>query len=248
MVAHNPYQSPTATDEPSGFATESNDDWLGQPGVRVRLLVTVVILGGSEFLVFVLALGILAYSIVESGPLFATSGGPTLLTAMGLVSLSKTFALPIWAAMPGPQRRYSIGSAILHPIAVTSVSVFCLRAMRGNFVPGMMELFGASAFAMLMTSQALLAIALRAIAVSQQLPFLRVTCGLAVMGYALSAAACSLNVLEVIPRYNDPLVLVSMGTGLLGQLLQILAFFYFFNWLRGVKLASPEADENSVDQ
>jgi hypothetical protein len=248
MVAPNPYQSPTATDEPSGFETESNDAWLGQSGVRARLLATVVILGGSEFFVFVLALGILAFSIVESDPLFATSGGPTLLTTMGLVSLVKTFALPIWAAMPGTQRRYAIGSALLHPIAVIAVSIFCLRAMRGAFVPGMMELFGASALALLMTSQALLALAIRAISVAQQLPFLRVTCGLAVIGYALSAAACSMNVLEAIPRYNDPLVLVSMGTGLLGQLLQILAFFYFFNWLRRVDLASPKTNENGVNQ
>jgi hypothetical protein len=249
MVAPNPYQSPISTaDEPRLAFDEPHSDWILKPGARARLLTTVVILGGSEFVVFVLALGILAYSIVESGALLMTSGGPTLLTAMGFFSLVKTFALPIWAFMPGPQRRFSLVAALLHPIAVTAVSIFCLRIMRGGYMPGMMELFGASAFALLMTSQSLLALAARTIAVSQKLRFLRAICGLAVIGYALSAAACSMNVLEVLPLYNNPLVLISMGTGMLGQLMQILVFFNLFNWARRIGFASPDANENRIDQ
>ena len=245
----NPYQSPVSTSEETSRAfDEPLSDWIFEPGARARLLTTVVILGGSEFVVFVLALGMLAYSIAESGPLFTTSGGPTLLTALGAFSLAKTFALPIWALMPGPQRRLSIVTAILHPIAVIAVSIFCLRAMRGVFMPSMLELFGASAFALLMTSQSLLTLAVRSIAVSQKLRFLRAICGLAVIGYALAAAACSMNVLEVVPRYSDSLVLISMGTGMLGQLLQILVFFQLFNWARSVWLAGPDSDENRIDQ
>ena len=219
----NPYQAPPITTDAAALWNATDPARAPIPReVRLGLGIFIAI----ETTVLLATLGLLGFAFWERQPLFYTTGGQVLMGAIGIASLSKVVGLSVWGRSPGPQRRVALATAVVHPITVVVVASIPVRVLTGGYTGGLFILFAASAYALLMTSQAMLAVATRAIAKELWLRSPQVMFELAIVAYAISAALCSLNALNAVPpTYQDAVVLGSIATGLLGLVLQVAGLF-----------------------
>jgi hypothetical protein len=222
-IVENPYQAPPITTDPASLWASSDPARAPIPR-EVRLALDILI--AIETTVLLAALGVLGFAFWERLPLFYTTGGQVLMGVIGIASLSKVVGLSIWGRSPGPQRRVALVCAVVHPIAVVVMASVPARVLSDGDTGGLFILFAASAYALLMTSQAMLAVATRAIAKQFSLRSPQVLCDLAIVAYAISAALCSLNALNTLPlMYEDAAVLGSIATCLLGLVIQVTGLF-----------------------
>ena len=219
----NPYQAPPITTDPASRVAPINLSQVPIPR-EVRLALSIFI--AIEATVLIAALGVMGFAFLELRPLFDTTGGQILMGVIGIASLSKTVGLSIWGRFPGPQRRVALATAVVHPIAVVVVASIPVRVLTGGYTGGLFILFAASAYALVMTSQAMLAVATRSIAKELRHRSPQVICDLAIVAYAISAALCSFNSLDTVPpTYQDAVVLGSIATCFLGLVLQVAGLF-----------------------
>jgi hypothetical protein len=219
----NPYQAPPITNDPASPGAPIDPSQVPVPR-EVRSALSIFI--ATETTVLLATLGIFGFAFWEREPLFFTTGGQVLMGVMGIASLSKVVGLSIWGRSPGPQRRVALACAVVHPIAVVVIASVPARVLSGGYTGGLFILFAAAAYALLMTSQAMLAVATRSIATQFCLRSPQVMCDLAIVAYAISAALCSLNALNALPRlYLEAAVIGAMAAGLIGLLLQVTGLF-----------------------
>jgi hypothetical protein len=242
----NPYQAPPITTDPASPGAPIHPSQ-GPIPREVRLGLGIFI--ATETTILLATLGVLGFAFWERLPLFYTTGGQALMGVIGIASLSKVVGLSIWGRLPGPQRRVALATAVVHPITVVVVASIPVRVLTGGDTGGLFILFAASAYALLMTSQAMLAVATRSIATQFCLRSPQVMCELAIVAYAISAALCSLNALKALPRmYEDAAVLASMATGLLGLVLQVAGLFGLRCRLGDLVATQPVLHEQRVEQ
>jgi hypothetical protein len=242
----NPYQAPPITTDPASPWNLTNPtQGLITPEMRLALKVFIV----AETTALIAALGVLGFAFWERQPLFYTTGGQVLMGVIGIASLSKVIGFSIWGRSPGPQRRIALACATVHPIAVVVMANVPIRVLTGGYTGGLFILFAATAYALLMTSQAMLAVATRLVAKQFGLRSPQVMCDLAIVAYAISAALCSLNALDVVhPTYEDAAVLGSIATCLLGLLIQVSGLLGLRRRLGELVATQPVLHQQRIDQ
>jgi len=161
------------------------------------LMVSIVVLGLAQFFT---EPTFKSFSTLSSTVGFALIAAALAMTHVGLVLV---------VAVPGDHRSPVIFALVLQVIATIGVASFIVRVIQLQFVGGLLPLFGAAAFAMLLTSQAIVALVIRTIASQYQLvDGIQWSYG-AVIGYALCATVASSWSLHVIPPVIPPRIVLT---------------------------------------
>jgi hypothetical protein len=132
----------------------------------------------------------------------------------------------LWSGLPGREKIFALLAVLVQVIAMLATSGYLIAAFNGRFVGGLFMLFGASAFSMLLTSQAIVALVNRSWAAAFQDQIAVHAGEFAVVGYAICASACAVNAIQWIPAPGQvPTVrLLANVFGILALVLQMVAF------------------------
>lgn len=147
-----------------------------------------VVRGGYRLIVLGTLLGFTAFYGLGSGPaMLRIAQWLTLGIAIG-----GGFALAgtvLWSSVPGRHRRTSIPALALGAVACVLCTAYFTRLVGGAPVHGLLRLFGAASFAMLLTSQALISLATRQWALRRMQQRAARACEASVIAFAVCAVA-----------------------------------------------------------
>ena len=137
-----------------------------------------------------------------------------LLVGLGL--LTAMLGLTQWGALLGVHQKLALLALALQMIAMVAMIGYLSVVVSGRPLSGMLRLFGASGFATLLTSQAIVALIVRSWAERGRFMLATHACELSVMGCAVCAATCSLVALRAIPDGGLTTICVIVIAGIAG--------------------------------
>jgi hypothetical protein len=234
----NPYQAPAAVESSLGheacvatlrerFNAHQQARWYS--GLRL------IRWGHAIVLLSTLFWGALAVT-QTSGLRFGTlSGLAILMSAAGVGLLLILLGVVKWSVLPGGERSFALLVLLLQSVAMLATGAFIVGTLNGRFVGGLFQLFGASAFATLLTSQAIIALLNRSWAVALRNRAAIHASELAVIGYAVCATLCSANALHLFPR-RGPLSTLFLAMFISGVVALAVQQFAYQSNLRSSRL------------
>ncbi len=206
----NPYESP-----PVSIVNLDSALPLG-PGSEVdrerftKLLrkLAVIRMGDGVLTMSIASLGLVLFFKEPGAKSLATSPSLAALTLIALAMAMVYVGLFLVVAVPLIQGKLAIFALVLQTMATIGVVSFVLAVIQRQFVGGLLPLFGAAAFAMLLTSQAIVALVIRSLASSYRIVDAVRWSYCAVIGYALCATVTSAWSLRLIPLGVSPRIVV----------------------------------------
>jgi len=228
MTNLNPYQSPTVVDptiNPVSAGATITDRF--DEKQRSLLLAALKLVNHGHLVVMASAILFgLSVAFRTSGPLAADSvNGAIVLFGVGSGLLVKLLGVSAWCSLSGPEKAFSILAMTLQVLAMFATGIFVIATLNGRFVGGLFPLFGASAFAMLLISQAIIALVNRSWALSLRDKIGTRSSELAVIGYAVCASLCAANSMKMISQkgHLTAVVFMTLVAGITALVLQMIA-------------------------
>lgn len=175
--------------------------------------------GSCLLLAAVIALLVKAYVLQGFSP-----GVTKLVLGIAILALTMTFGgLVYWSVVPGRQRQLVLFSLGLGVFATTLNAAYFFQLVGRPTVSGLFQLFGATAFAMLLTSQALMTLVTRAWSWRHESYYLARVCDLAVIAYAVCAIANTSMAMNRSLSGNTLLIVTQCLTGLIAIAFHLFA-------------------------
>ncbi len=221
----NPYQAPAAVESSGEIALGLpmiSDRFDMRQQTRLRNGLRVIGCGHAITLASVLVFALLLTINIWGVGDIPESWGVAAVISSGAGLVVIWFGLIYWASLPGKVRWYSIIVMVLQLFATFGVASFFARLLLGQSTSGFVELFAAAAFALLLISQALVALIGRSLAKLFPSRLAIHASELAVVGYAIAGTLCSAGALNMLPRrvYGDSIpfaVLAALVVALVAQ-------------------------------
>ncbi len=197
----NPYASPSIDIDPIGPASRDGSPHAFDPVeiTRVVRALRLIRWGDSVQLLSTGMLGLLFYFRSPVAKALSTLSATVTLSFLCTGVLLSFVGLLLLTSHERRHRSISIFAIALQSIGAVSVASFVASIQRSQFIGGLMPLFGAAAFAMLLTSMAIVALVVRTHLTTNH-PVKLVGWGnAAVICYALCATLASALSLHVLP-------------------------------------------------
>lgn len=211
----NPYQSPPTIDDAAAVVqpADTRVDWIPAAITGLRWIQL-----GSRIVLFCISI-LVVYGLLtpDYNPHNLVIGSVFVGSLLGLGAIG--LGLLSWVTVS----RLAVAALVLHLIGGSGVAIYSDVMLRGRSTTGLIHLFGASTFAMMLTAQALATLQISqwtkrtaAIGISQ-------SATLSVFGYAACAVVVSAYSLRAIPSMIAPdvlpLAVILMGVLSLSNLL-----------------------------
>ncbi|TWT93955.1 hypothetical protein [Stieleria varia] len=191
----NPYQAPAEL-ESDAVKVETGQEAEGSMSDRDRQAILSginLVRTGHSVVVVMLFLTPIIATLSDLNPLDPNGGlfsGIPLGVGFGL--MVSILGVAHWCTITQPQRRSAWLALVLQTFSMVAVYGYLMAVFNAGFANGFVRLFGASAFAGLLISQAVIALIMRSFALKCGDDGAKASCELSVVGYAIAASVASL--------------------------------------------------------
>ncbi len=167
----NPYESPSVSivDLDSALPLGRSSEVDRELSTKLLRKLAVVRMGDGVLTMSIASLGLVLFFKEPGAKSLATSPSLAALTLIALAMAMVYVGLVLVVAVPLVQGKLAIFALVLQTMATIGVVSFVLAVIQRQFVGGLLPLFGAAAFAILLTSQAIVALVIRSLASSYRI-------------------------------------------------------------------------------